>query len=246
MHHLPVLLTGKVTLNVVPHPGSLFTLIVPFMLLINSKDRDNPRPIPFSVSFVVKKGSNIFSRMVWGIPMPLSLTSIFSMSLSKYVRTQMVASILPSTASIALCIRLTNTCRNALRSARAAGSEGRSSHLDHYSPRIEIDRSHYDLYQVIHIDINDLQTVLAGQAQKVAYDIFAPECLLLDDVQAICELSGIKGGITFLTARFDNAGRDLCKGNKRGEGVVEFMGGPCGQPSDGGYLRILHELSHAF
>ena len=47
----------------------------------------NPCPVPRPTFLVVKKGSNTFSRMAAGIPVPLSSTSISTESPARQVRT---------------------------------------------------------------------------------------------------------------------------------------------------------------
>jgi hypothetical protein len=53
-----------------------FTSICPPNSSTMERDTEKPRPVPLSGSLVVKKGSNIRSRISVGMPPPLSAMSI--------------------------------------------------------------------------------------------------------------------------------------------------------------------------
>src|SRR4029077_13836140 len=64
---------GRVMMNSVNTPGSVFTSIVPPCCFTTiSWLMDRPRPVPSPAGLVVKKGLNIFSFTSCGIPVPLS------------------------------------------------------------------------------------------------------------------------------------------------------------------------------
>jgi hypothetical protein len=60
--------TGNTILTVVPMPNSESTITEPRCSLIMLKVVDNPKPVPFPGSLVVKKGSKIFGKSSLLIP----------------------------------------------------------------------------------------------------------------------------------------------------------------------------------
>src|SRR3972149_1011577 len=77
---LSIHLTGNVSLKVVPFPGSLSTSISPRCSDTICFTRESP--IPNLCCFVLKKGSNILSSSSFGMPGPVSETSMTTLSLS--------------------------------------------------------------------------------------------------------------------------------------------------------------------
>jgi hypothetical protein len=65
---------GRLTLKVLPFPGSLSTSMVPLCRAMMPYTTDKPRPTPFHLSLVVKKGSKIFSLSSSVMPQPVSET----------------------------------------------------------------------------------------------------------------------------------------------------------------------------
>jgi hypothetical protein len=63
---------GSVTVNVLPAPGALSTVMVPPRWSTRSRTIDSPSPVPLPWAFVVKKGSKIWRRVAASIPWPLS------------------------------------------------------------------------------------------------------------------------------------------------------------------------------
>ena len=70
--------------------GSDSTWIDPPCWRIMSLVIASPRPVPWLVGFVVKKGLKIFSMMSWGMPGPLSRIRISTSSSRPLVNNQTV------------------------------------------------------------------------------------------------------------------------------------------------------------
>ena len=69
---------GNDRMKLVPLPGSLVTSILPPSLSTWVFVTNNPSPVSFPGSFVVKKGSNIFPLISPGMPGPVSLNTILT------------------------------------------------------------------------------------------------------------------------------------------------------------------------
>jgi hypothetical protein len=69
---------GKAKVQTVPFLVFVEKEIEPSMACMRLLEIERPRPNPLSANspFVVKKGSNIFDRILFGIPEPLSSTEI--------------------------------------------------------------------------------------------------------------------------------------------------------------------------
>ena len=57
-----------------PFPGSLYAWMNPPLCFTIPYTDDNPKPVPSPAGFVVKNGSNTFSRVSLSIPVPVSDT----------------------------------------------------------------------------------------------------------------------------------------------------------------------------
>ena len=108
--------------KVVPVPAALSAWIEPpcFWTMLNTIAR--PRPVP--LSFVVKNGSKIFSRVSRDMPVPVSETRILTAASSSSART--VSSPVPAMASQALAKRLRKTCSSCSGSTQMTISSGTS------------------------------------------------------------------------------------------------------------------------
>jgi len=68
---VPRIASGRLTVMVVPRPGSLSTSIVPAWFFTMSRVTARPGPVPLPSGLVVKNDSKIFSRCSSAIPVPV-------------------------------------------------------------------------------------------------------------------------------------------------------------------------------